>query len=120
MPSNLPMDITQPQLDLVIGLVAGRLPGATIVAFGSRVRNWPYGHGSKPYSDLDLAVWPTRPDTPGKSTIDLALAELRADLEDSALPWRVDVTLAQDLPASLRQLVRQHGIELLRAAEHST
>ena len=53
------------------------------------------------------------PDNPG---IDLALAELRADLEDSALPWRADVSLAQDLPVSLRQMVLQHSVGLQRAA----
>lgn len=117
MRTSLALDIAQPQLDLVMGLVTGRLPGAVILAFGSRVRNWPFGRGSKPYSDLDLAVWPASPGNPG---IDLALAELRADLEDSALPWRVDVSLAQDLPVSLRQMVLQHGVGLQRTAEPAT
>lgn len=111
------LNIAQPQLDLILGLLADRLPGASVIAFGSRVNDWPYGHGSKPYSDLDLAVWPARPRNPG---IDLALAELRADLEDSALPWRVDVSLADDLPVPLRQMVLQHGFGLPHAVGHAT
>ena len=115
MQASLGLDIAQPQLDLVLGLLSSRLPDAAV--FGSRVRNWPFGRGSKPYSDLDLAIWPA---TPNNAGLDLALAELRADLEDSALPWRVDVSLAQDLPVSLRQMVLQHGVGLQRAAEHAT
>ena len=110
------LDIAQPQLDLVLGLLSSRLPDAIVFAFGSRVRNWPFGRGSKPYSDLDLAIWPA---TPRNAGLDLALAELKADLEDSALPWRVDVSLAQDLSVSLRQMVLQHGVGLQRAAEHA-
>ncbi len=79
---------------LVLGLLATRLPGADVFAFGSRVRHWPFGRGSKPYSDLDLAVWPADLSTPGNTSIDLALAALRADLEESALPWRVANQLA--------------------------
>lgn len=117
MQASLGLDIAQPQLDLVLGLLGIRLPDAIVFAFGSRVCNWPFGRGSKPYSDLDLAIWPA---TPNNAGLDLALAELRADLEDSALPWRVDVSLAQDLPVSLRQMVLQHGVGLQRAAEHAT
>ena len=100
------LDIAPPELALVRQMLAQRLPGATVQAFGSRVTGWPFGKGSKTYSDLDLAVWPA-----GGLT-DLALAELRADFEDSNLPWRVDVTLARDLPAALAQLVLTQGMLL--------
>lgn len=117
MQTNPALNVAHPQLDIVLALLAERLPEATVLAFGSRVHKWPYGRGSKLYSDLDLAVWPTNVDDPG---LDLALAELRTDFEDSALPWRVDVSLAQDLPDSLRQMVLQHGVNLQRAAESTT
>ena len=100
------LDIAPPQLALVRQMLAQRLPDATVQAFGSRVTGWPFGRGSKTYSDLDLAVWPADGPT------DLALAELRADFEDSNLPWRVDVTLARDLPAALAQLVKTLGVLL--------
>ena len=105
------LDISPPQLALVRKMLAQRLPGATVQVFGSRVTGWPFGRGSKAYSDLDLAVWPA------DGQPDLALAELRADFEDSNLPWRVDVTLARDLPAALAQLVRAHGVLLQPWAE---
>ncbi|ASM77565.1 hypothetical protein VITFI_CDS1787 [Vitreoscilla filiformis] len=41
------------------------------------------------------------------------MAELRADLEESDLPWRVDVCLLDALPPALREQVRTHGAVLL-------
>ncbi len=100
------LELAPPELALIRQILAQRLPGATVHAFGSRVTGWPIGRASKPYSDLDLAVWAA-----GDSA-DMAMAELRADFEDSNLPWRVDVTLASDLPAALAQLVQTHGVRL--------
>lgn len=99
------LDVDTPSLATVQALVAARLPHATVTAFGSRVRGWPFGRTSKPYSDLDLAVWPD----PGDPGLELALAELRADFEDSALPWRVDLSQGTDLPPKLQQLIRDFG-----------
>jgi predicted nucleotidyltransferase len=85
-------------------LLARHLPGVAVRAFGSRVAGWPGSRGLKPHSDLDLAV-PGRP-------ADLALAALRADLEDSDLPWRVDVCLLAELTAPLQRLIASHGTTL--------
>jgi predicted nucleotidyltransferase len=100
----LPMlDITAAQQELVQHLLHQRLPHATAMVFGSRVRNWPFGRGAKPYSDLDIALF-------GLTATDaLELAHLRADVEESALPWRVDISDANDLPPALHALVLQHG-----------
>ena len=100
------LELAPPELALIRQILAQRLPGATVHAFGSRVTGWPIGRASKPYSDLDLAVWAA-----GDSA-DMAMAELRADFEDSNLPWRVDVTLARDLPAALAQMVQTLGVRL--------
>lgn len=100
------LELAATHLQQVQHLLAQRLPHVYAVAFGSRVGGWPSGHGPKPYSDLDIALWGVRP------TDDIALANLRADLEESSLPWRVDVSLAQDLPASLRQLIERRGVAL--------
>lgn len=100
------LDITAAQQALVQRALRQRLPNATVLAFGSRVVAWPFGRCPKPYSDLDLALW-------GISAIDdKVLAHLRADLEESALPWRVDLSDANDLPPALRELVRLHGVKL--------
>ncbi|MCK9215788.1 MAG: nucleotidyltransferase domain-containing protein [Rhodoferax sp.] len=100
------LELAATQLQQIQHLLAQRLPHVYAVAFGSRIKGWPSGHGSKPYSDLDIALWGVR------SVDDIALANLRSDLEESSLPWRVDVNLAQDLPASLRQLIERHGVTL--------
>lgn len=83
------LDLTPRQLAIVRGLLARHIPGREVRAFGSRVsgRAWRY-------SDLDLVVMGTEP------LPDLVLATLRADLEDSDLPFRVDLIEARDLPAN--------------------
>lgn len=100
------LDITTTQQDQIQLLLGLRLPHVSAMAFGSRVAKWPFGRGAKTYSDLDIALWGLR------KTDDIALAHLRADLEESALPWRVDLSDANDLPASLRELVERHGVQL--------
>jgi uncharacterized protein len=97
------LDATPAQRAQILTLLQRRVPHLRALAFGSRVAQWPFGHGAKPYSDLDIALWGlTRAD-------DLALAHLRADFEESTLPWRVDVCDAGDLPPALRDLVQAHG-----------
>ena len=100
------IDITPAQQTLILDLLHQRLPHVSALAFGSRVAGWPYGRGPKPYSDLDIALWGL---CAGDGT---ALAHLRADLEESALPWRVDLSDAHDLPAPLLELVEGFGTQL--------
>lgn len=107
------LNISALQQEQVQRLLRQRLPHAKALAFGSRVADWPFGRGPKPYSDLDLALWGL------SESDDTALAHLRADLEESALPWRVDLCDARDLPPVLRELVAQHGV-LLQADTAST
>jgi predicted nucleotidyltransferase len=97
------LEITAPQLALVQRLLQQRLPRARVMAFGSRVAGWPFGRGAKPFSDLDLALFGLQ------SNDTLGLAHLRADLEESSLPWRVDLSDANDLPPALLALIEQHG-----------
>lgn len=100
------LDITTAQQEEVQRLLHQRLPNVAAIAFGSRVVNWPFGRGPKPYSDLDIALF-------GLTSADaLALAHLRSDLEESSLPWRVDLTDANDLPPALRELVARKGVPL--------
>ena len=106
------LDVPTAHLTLVLGLIRQRLPHCTATAFGSRVSEWPAGGALKKYSDLDIALWGLQP------ADDLALAHLRADFEDSALPWRGDLSDAQDLPAALRDLVLRHGVPLMGQVDH--
>lgn len=106
------LDTNVEQLALVQKLLQQRLPNATAIAFGSRVAHWPYGRGAKAYSDLDIALFGL---TPGDAP---ALAHLRCDLEESTLPWRVDLSDANDLPPALREMVQGHGA-LLQGGLHA-
>jgi hypothetical protein len=102
---------TRPELHLqplelatLHALLRHHLPTHALYAYGSRVVGWPASQAVKPYSDLDLVVCSPAPA--------LALANLRADLEDSDLPWRVDLCVWDDLPAWLQTLIAQHGCPL--------
>jgi uncharacterized protein len=83
------LDLTPAQLATVRAVLARRVPEREVRAFGSRVtgRAWRY-------SDLDLVVMGAAP------VPELTLAHLRADFEDSDLPFRVDVMEQRDLPAA--------------------
>jgi predicted nucleotidyltransferase len=61
---------------------------------------------AKPWSDLDLVLLGEQPAS------DLALAETRADFEESDLPFRVDLSEWRDLPASLRQHITEQGVSV--------
>ena len=103
------LDIDPADLRLTRDLLARHLPAHDVRVFGSRVRGWPDSHGIKPHSDLDLVVMTSGP------LPELALASLRADLDDSALPFRVDIVRHADLPDRLRALV-EHAAEPLAPA----
>jgi len=81
------IDLTPKQLDILRNLLASRVPDREVRAFGSRV----YGRARR-FSDLDLVVMGEEP------VPDMALVHLRADLEDSDLPFRVDLLEFRDLP----------------------
>lgn len=100
------LNVSTLQLDLLRQLLRQRMPDAQVWAFGSRVMSWPASRGVKAYSDLDLAYAPV---SAKHLHGDLALAHLRADFEESTLPWRVDVSELGDLPPDLRQMVLTHG-----------
>jgi predicted nucleotidyltransferase len=76
----LGLDIEPRHWALVQDILAKRLPGREVWAFGSRVNG-----KAKPYSDLDLVVL-------GNVPLGLALqAQLAEAFDESDLPWRVDV-----------------------------
>lgn len=79
------IELTADELSLVQHALACYLPQAKVTAFGSRMRRWPFGRGCRPFSGMALAIEFAEPRT------DEALAEVRADLEDSSLPWRVNI-----------------------------
>jgi type I restriction enzyme S subunit len=94
-------ELNETHLTLVRRIVTKRLPGCEVRIFGSRARG-----DAKPWSDLDLTVVDEMPIS------DLALAEARADFEESDLPFGVDLVPWSELPASLRRAVRREGKRL--------
>lgn len=100
------LELAATQLQQIQQLLAQRRPHVCAVELGSRIKGWPAEHRSKPYSDLDIALWGVQSDD------EIALAHLRADLEESHLPWRVDLSLVQGLPVSVRQDIERHGIAI--------
>lgn len=74
---------------MVRALLAQHVPDRKARAFGSRV-----GGRARRWSDLDLVVMGAEP-IPG-----LVHAHLRADFEDSDLPFRVDLLEVRDLPGA--------------------
>lgn len=91
------LELSPSQRDTVRRILARHVPQREVRAFGSRVtgRAWRY-------SDLDLVVIGAEP------LSDLTLANLRADFEDSDLPFRVDLLEARDLPPhSLAAFIRR-------------
>lgn len=92
------LDLSPEQLALLRAILAARLPHREVRAFGSRVSG-----RAKPHSDLDLVVMGEEP------IPDPVLAELNADLDDSNLPFRVDVVLWREAPPSLRETIAQRS-----------
>jgi uncharacterized protein len=81
-------------------VVAGLRPHrAKVFLFGSRVVG-----GAREGSDIDVAVLPLEPLPPG------TLAEIRDALEESTVPYRVDLVDLDLAPSSLRDRVLREGI----------
>jgi len=82
------------------------VPDYQVVAFGSRA-TWT----AKDYSDLDLAILSEDP-LPVST-----LAALREDLEESILPFRVDVIDLASVEEGFRRIINEQGIPIQRPAD---
>lgn len=94
------------QLGIVTQIVACQIPDARVLAFGSRVTG-----GARPWSDLDLAVFPAAP------LSFRGWRHLAEAFEDSDLPFRVDVVDAARLPEAMRAAVLAEGVVLQEPAQ---
>ncbi|MBF0625652.1 MAG: nucleotidyltransferase domain-containing protein [Magnetococcales bacterium] len=86
-----PLDITPEQRDLLLALLSRFISGVTVWAHGSRVKG-----NARPYSDLDLVVFTT----PAQRSL---VSELKEALDESNLPFLVDVLVWDDIPASFHR-----------------
>lgn len=94
-------------LDQVRALVSQSLTGQRVVVylFGS----WVTG-GRHEASDIDVAV---EAETPLRAGL---LAELRESLDESSIPYRVDVVDLADADAAFRERVRREGVVWIASA----
>ncbi|MCY4157101.1 MAG: nucleotidyltransferase domain-containing protein [Gammaproteobacteria bacterium] len=96
---NQAIDITYDQRKTLVSLLSRHLPDTEAWAYGSRVK----GTG-RPASDLDMVVF-TAPEQAR------AVSDLRESLEESSLPFRVDLFVWDEVPESFReQIKREHAV----------
>ncbi len=96
---NVAVDLTTEEQHIVQRLLASHLPDTEAWVYGSRVK-WT----SRPQSDLDLVVF-------AKSGQERAVSDLREALDESDLPFRVDLFVWDEVPDSFRkQIEREHVV----------
>ncbi|HEB77006.1 MAG TPA: nucleotidyltransferase domain-containing protein [Methylothermaceae bacterium] len=94
------LDLTPDQKRRLIALLQRYLPDTEVWAYGSRVKG-----SARPWSDLDLVVFAT----PRQHA---AVSALREALEESDLPFRVDLFLWDEIPEAFREEIRRRHIVL--------
>ena len=98
------MDVEPKHLKVLLGLLQNHLPGVAVWAFGSRVK-WT----SRPDSDLDLVVF-------AKPEQSHQVHALKEALEESSLPFRVDVLIWDAVSEAFHDNIRREYVELVSSA----
>ncbi len=98
---DVPRAATRDPTAAVRRIVLGKLAGTPcrVYLFGSFAR-----HTAQRFSDIDVAI-----DGPGP-TSPILLAEIREALEESLVPYNVDLVDLHRAGTALRDVVRQEGI----------
>lgn len=89
-----PVDMAVAHWQIVQGILQKHVPHCAVWAFGSRAKG-----AAKPYSDLDLVIIAAPP-----LSLD-AMAALREDFVESALPWTVDLLDWASTSEAFREVV---------------
>ena len=92
------LDLGHDELLLLQALLKKHLPDIEVWAYGSRVNG--NAHSA---SDLDMVAF-ARPEQA------LAIAELRETLEESNLPFRVDLFVWDQVPENFRKVIRERYV----------
>ncbi len=99
------IDVSAEHLAIIEKILLRRVPRAKVMAFGSRVAG-----NAVDYSDLDLAI-----EADGK--LDLAtLGNLKADFDDSEIPFRMDVLDFNAVSPEFREIIKSHCETILLPA----
>ncbi len=99
------LQLNEKHLALIRELLNRHLPGVEVWAYGSRIKGT-----AKPWSDLDLVVFAD----PSQQN---AVGELREAFEESDLPFRVDLFVWDELPASFKENINENHLLLQPASD---
>ena len=99
------IDISVGDHKLVLGLLKQHLPNVTVWAYGSRIK-WT----ARPQSDLDLVAF-------ASSEQKDAVFNLREALEESSLPFPVDLFIWDELSESFRKRIEAEHVVLVEKEE---
>lgn len=95
------LNITLNQRELLLQLLKQFLPDVGVWAFGSRVKD-----SARPSSDLDLVVF-IEPSQRARVSV------LQEALEESNLPFRIDLLIWDEIPESFKSNIVKNYIELV-------
>lgn len=105
---TLALDLSSAQKELLMQLVHQFLPDVGLWAFGSRIKGC-----ARASSDLDLVFF-------AKPAQKAQLFALQEALEESALPFKVDLLVWDDIPENFKANIRQQYIELVKRSDGLT
>jgi type I restriction enzyme S subunit len=94
------IDITSSQHKIILDLLKRYIPNTTVWAYGSRVKGT-----STPKSDLDLAAF-VAPEQK------IGVINLKEALEESNLPFRVDLFIWDEVPVAFRKNIEEEHVIL--------
>lgn len=99
--------ITPEQQNVLLQLLQQFLPNVGVWAFGSRVKG-----NARLTSDLDLVMFANPPQKP-------QVFALQEALEESNLPFKVDLLIWDEIPENFKTNIQRHYIELVSNPEVS-
>jgi type I restriction enzyme, S subunit len=98
-----PIDISPGQRKALLALIQRYLPNVEVWAFGSRVK-WT----ARSNSDLDLVAF-------AKPEDESRVSQLKEAMEESALPFRMDLLVWDNIPEGFQRNIRERYVVLVEA-----